>query len=332
MAFDKSIPQPSGADGFVQWLMTSTEHVLQSAVNEPMQKLFESIAPVIVVGLSLQFIVYAFAIMQGDGPMTVTEFFKKAIRVAIISGFFGSAGFFQTQIASTMIALPDDMVRAVSTADSFASRIDAIQKETSNVTSAMTGNSKSDNSKPAPSGHWLKDKWNSVKNISFDFNVLPDTRKIMVTILATGMSFSASFTNGLLAVLILVCKVGMALVVVAGPVFIAALLFEPTIKLFHSWVGAALNFVILALLAGLVFGLLLELNLQTIKMIGTQVESGKDLLGLFGVQMLIGVASVAVIIMVPMLASSLSGGFGANFGVGSASHGAFRLVRLFRRR
>lgn len=52
MAFDKSISPPSGADGFVQWLMTSTEKVLQSAVNEPMQKLFEAIAPVIVLDLA----------------------------------------------------------------------------------------------------------------------------------------------------------------------------------------------------------------------------------------------------------------------------------------
>lgn len=319
MAFDKSIPPPSGADGFVQWLMTSTEKVLQSAVNEPMQRLFEAIAPVIVVGLSLQFIVYAFAIMQGDGPMTVTEFFKKAIRVAIISSFFGTAGFFQTNIASTMIALPDDMVRVVSTADSFGSRIDAVQKETSNVTNAMTGSASTKNDKAG---------FPSLPSLPS----LPDTRQILISILATGMTFSASLTNGLLAVLVLVCKVGMALVVVAAPVFIAALLFEPTIKLFHSWVGAALNFVILALLVGAIFGLLLELNLQTMKMIGTQVGSGlSDLLGLFGVEMLIGVASIAVIIMIPMLASSLSSGFGANFGIGAASHGVFRLVRLFRR-
>jgi type IV secretion system protein VirB6 len=130
-------------------------------------------------------------------------------------------------------------------------------------------------------------------------------------------------------VIIVVCKVGMALIVAAGPLFIAATLFEPTRQLFNSWVSQALNFVFLALLAGLVFGLILQLNIQLIRMIAGQIESGAtDVLSLFGAQVLVGAASLVIMVMIPGLAAGLSNGFGAQLGVGSAARGAFSIMRL----
>src|SRR3546814_11811545 len=59
--------------------------------------------------LTLQFVVYAFALMHGQSNMTVTEFFRKAILVAIISMIFGVGGLYQNDIAKAMISLPDDV-------------------------------------------------------------------------------------------------------------------------------------------------------------------------------------------------------------------------------
>lgn len=304
--FETSVTPPSDADNIAQWVMSQTENVLSDAVNGPMQALFEALMPVIVVGLTLQFVIYAFALMHGQGGMTVTEFFRKAIMVVIISLFFGAGGLYQNDIAKAMIALPDDVTQLAMGTNSVAAEVDKLQQETGEASNAMMGAS--------------KQPW---------YNFMPSTREVLVSILATLVSFSSAMVGSIIMVIIVVCKVGMALVVATGPIFIAATLFEPTKPLFNSWVSQALNFVFLALLAGLIFGLLLQMNIQLIQMIATETEKGiTDVLSLFGAQVLVGIASLVIMIMLPGLAAGLSNGFGARLGIGAAAHGAFSVLRL----
>lgn len=302
-----AISPPSAPSDIAQWVMTQTENVLSDAVNGPMQALFEALAPVIVVGLTLQFVIYAFALMHGQGSMTVTEFFRKAIIVVIISLFFGAGGLYQNDIASAMIALPDDVTALVMGTGNVAQEVDKLQQETSKTSNIMMGADEDDTT----------------------LGFLPSTWKILVSILATLVRVNAAILGSIIMVIIVVCKVGMALVVAAGPIFIAATLFEPTKPLFNSWVSQALNFVFLALLAGLIFGLMLQMNIQLIHMIADQIHTGnRDIMSLFGAQVLVGIASLVIMLMLPGLAAGLSNGFGARLGLGSAAHGAFSVLRL----
>src|SRR3546814_10710508 len=97
------VAPPSAPSDIAQWVTTQTESILSDAINSPMQALFEALMPVIVVGLTLQFVVYAFALMHGQSNLTVSEFFRKAILVVIISMIFGVGGLYQADIAQTMI-------------------------------------------------------------------------------------------------------------------------------------------------------------------------------------------------------------------------------------
>jgi len=301
-----AVAPPSAPSDIAQWVMNQTESVLADAVNGPMQALFEALMPVIVVGLTLQFVVYAFALMHGQSNMTVTEFFRKAILVAIISMIFGVGGLYQSDIANTMIGLPDDVSQLALGTGNVALEVDKLQNETSEASNAMLG---------ASDRPW--------------YNFMPSTKEVLVSILATLLRINAAVVGSIIMVIIVVCKVGIALIVAAGPLFIAATLFEPTRQLFNSWVSQALNFVFLALLAGLVFGLILQLNIQLIRMIADQIETGMaDVLSLFGAQVLVGAASLVIMVMVPGLAAGLSNGFGAQLGVGSAARGAFSIMRL----
>ncbi len=301
-----SVAAPTTPSNIAEWVMTQTEGILSDAINGPMQALFEALMPVIVVGLTLQFVVYAFALMHGQSNMTVTEFFRKAILVAIVSMIFGAGGLYQNDIAKTMIALPDDVTQLALGTGNVAAEVDKLQNETSEASNAMLGSS----DRP----------W---------YNFMPSTREVLVSILATLLRINAAVVGSIIMVIVVVCKVGMALVVAAGPLFIAATLFEPTKPLFNNWVSQALNFVFLALLAGLVFGLILQLNIQLIRMIADQIETGMaDVLSLFGAQVLVGAASLVIMILIPGLAAGLSNGFGAQLGVGSAARAAFSVLRL----
>ncbi|QHS35599.1 type IV secretion system protein [Alcaligenes faecalis] len=289
-----------------QWVMSETENTLSNAVNGPMQALFQALMPVIVVGLTLQFVVYAFALMHGQSNMTVTEFFRKAILVAVVSMIFGVGGLYQKNIADTMIALPDDVAQLALGTSDVAVEVDKLQNETSKASSAMMGKG--------------QDAW---------YNFLPSTKEVLVSILATLVRANAAIVGSIIIVMIVVCKVGMALVVATGPIFIAATLFEPTKPLLNSWISQALNFVLLALLAGLIFGLMLQMNIELIRMIADQINGGaKDILSLYGAQLLVGIASLIVMIMIPGLAAGLSNGFGAQLGIGATAKGVFSIMRL----
>ena len=79
------VAAPQDPESIAQWITSQTEAVLQSAVAQPIAELTDALLPVITLGLTLQFMAYAFAIMHGHGTMTITEFFKKAIVVAIVA-------------------------------------------------------------------------------------------------------------------------------------------------------------------------------------------------------------------------------------------------------
>lgn len=300
------VSAPQDPESIAQWITTQTEAVLQSAVNQPIAELTSALTPVITLGLTLQFMAYAFAIMHGQGNMTVTEFFKKAVGVAIIAMIATAGGLYQSEIAQTMLGLPDALTSVVIGETTVAAQVDRLQQETSVATSSM-GN--------AGDSGW------------FDF--VPDTRQIIITLLTFGVTVSSAVVGGIIAVITIVIKVGMALIVATGPLFIAFLLFEPTRKMFDSWVAQALNFVFLALLAGLIFAVLLQLNLQFVRAMAQWLDGGNvSLMALFAGQVLVAIASIVIMTMLPGMAAGLSSGFGAQFGIGAASRGAFTALRI----
>ena len=300
------VSAPQDPESIAQWITTQTEAVLQSAVNQPIAELTSSLTPVITLGLTLQFMAYAFAIMHGQGNMTVTEFFKKAVGVAIVAMIATAGGLYQSEIAQTMLGLPDALTSVVIGETTVAAQVDRLQQETSVATSSM-GN--------AGDSGW------------FDF--VPDARQIIITLLTFGVTVSSAVVGGIIAVITIVIKVGMALIVATGPLFIAFLLFEPTRKMFDSWVAQALNFVFLALLAGLIFAVLLQLNLQFVRAMAQWLDGGNvSLMALFAGQVLVAIASIVIMTMLPGMAAGLSSGFGAQFGIGAASRGAFTALRL----
>ena len=300
------VAAPQDPESIAQWITTQTEAVLQSAVAQPIADLTNALTPVITLGLTLQFMAYAFAIMHGQGSMNVTEFFKKAIGVAVIAMFATAGGLYQTEISQTMLGLPDALTSVVIGETTVAAQVDKLQQETSVATQSM-GN--------AGDTGW--------------FNFVPDARQIIITLLTFSVTVSSAIVGGIIAVITIVIKVGMALIVASGPLFIAFLLFEPTRKMFDSWVAQALNFVFLALMAGLVFAILLQMNLQFVRAMAQWLDGGNvSLMALFAGQILVSIASIVVMTMLPGMAAGLSSGFGAQFGIGSASRGAFTAMRL----
>lgn len=174
-----SVTPPSAPSDVAQWVMTQTENTLSDAINGPMQALFEALVPVITVGLTIQFVIYAFALMHGQSSMTVTEFFRKAILVAITAMIFGVGGLYQNDVAKTMIALPDDITQLAISSGSVAEEVDKLQTETGKASNAMMGKG--------------QDAW---------YNVLPSTKEMLVSLLATMVRVNAAVLGSIIMVII----------------------------------------------------------------------------------------------------------------------------------
>ncbi|WP_258307350.1 type IV secretion system protein [Alcaligenes faecalis] len=302
MAFNSSqISQPENADRIADWLMNQVDVVLNSAVARPIEQLAEALSPLIIIGLTIQFLFYTMLIMRGHGNMTVTELIWKYFRIALIAGVATTGGVYQTHIVSTMISLPDDVVSVVAGKTTVANEIDQLRLSSQKAANEI-------------------DKR--------DTGYLPSSEDIILWLMKTGIHVNAMILGAVIAILMIVVKVGMALIVATGPIFISALAFDRTEGMFNSWISQALNFVFLALLAGLVFGIFIQINIAYVKMMIEIIGKGNiQVLPLVAAQLLVVVASVFVIIMIPGLAQGLSGGFGAQFGVGSASRGAMNALR-----
>ncbi|MGG4581024.1 MULTISPECIES: TrbL/VirB6 family protein [Alcaligenes] len=302
MAFNSSqISQPENADRIAEWLMKQVDVVLNSAVAKPIEQLAQALAPIIIIGLTIQFLFYTIAIMRGYGNMNVTELVWKYIRIAIIAGFATTGGLYQTNIANTMLSLPDDMVSIVAGKTTVATEIDQLR---------------------------LSSKEAADEIDKRDTGYLPSSEDIVLWLMKTGIHVNAMVVGAVIAILMIVVKVGMALIVATGPIFISALAFDRTEGMFNSWVSQALNFVFLALLAGLLFGVLIQINISYVKMMIRLIGNGTfSVLPLVTAQLLVALASIFVMIMIPGIAQGLSGGFGAQFGVGSASRGAMSALR-----
>lgn len=302
MAFNSSqISQPENADRIAEWLMNQVDVVLNSAVARPIEQLAEALSPLIIIGLTIQFLFYTMLIMRGHGNMTVTELIWKYLRIALIAGVATTGGVYQTHIVSTMISLPDDVVSVVAGKTTVANEIDQLRLSSQKAANEI-------------------DKR--------DTGYLPSSEDIILWLMKTGIHVNAMILGAVIAILMIVVKVGMALIVATGPIFISALAFDRTEGMFNSWISQALNFVFLALLAGLVFGIFIQINIAYVKMMIEIIGKGNiQVLPLVAAQLLVVVASVFVIIMIPGMAQGLSGGFGAQFGVGSASRGAMSALR-----
>lgn len=296
------ITKPTDVDRIGNWLMTQVDTVLNDAITVPIQQLTTAIFPIITIGLTIQFLLYTIMIARGHGNMTVTELTWKAIRVAFIAGIATSGGLFQTDISKVMVSLPDDVAGIVAGGQTISAQVDTLRQRTESAASKLEDKEKS----------WF-----------------PSSREIMASVYALVLSVLTAILAGVISVLMIVVKVGMTLVVATGPIFIPALLFERTERMFDSWVAQALNFVVLGLLAGLIMAILVQIALQYIAMMIELVSRGDvALFSLLGGYFLVALACLVVIIMLPGLAQGLSGGFGANFGANSVGRGAMSYLRF----
>ncbi|KAB2692510.1 type IV secretion system protein, partial [Ochrobactrum sp. Kaboul] len=142
---------------------------------------------------------------------------------------------------------------------------------------------------------------------------------------------------GVGAVFVTVAKVALTILAGLGPLFILALLFQPTARFFEQWCAQVLNYALTIVLFAVVFTLLMDIfrgYMSGAHFDGTQ-SVGYTLIGM----LVISVVSVGLLLQLPNIASGLAGGVGISYwyemrairgGAGAAYRGGRAAARAAR--
>lgn len=265
---------------FYSDLTTKVDTLCNDWVMTKAAAVIEAITPVTTSLLIIYIAFFGLAMMRGKVEEPIQDAAGRIAKIGIIVGMGLSLGNYQTYIYDFLWNTPDAMAKILS---------GSTQGSQIGVLDAMYD-----------SGMVVGDKaWNKM-GIAAGFS---GTLGFLLTaVVAYGATM---LLTGYGAVLIIVAKISLCILLAIGPICIVLVLFQATQKFFESWLGLALNFVFLTILAaaaisfcnGLAGNFLTDMAAQkTINFQGVLQ------------MLLIAVLSVVVLKQIPSLASSLGGG------------------------
>lgn len=250
-------------------------------VTDISSKAIVAITPVVTVGLTLVFIAYGLLIIRGAVEMPVTEFIARSLRISIIVSIALAGGLYQTDIAELITTVSDDLALALVTDPGQA-------PEAGSLIDTAAGNG-FDRAGEAfeKGGFFVEDGF-----AYYAFGV--------IIILTTGILAAIG------GAFIIIAKVALAVLAGLGPLFIVAMLFQPTYRFFELWVGQVVNYGLLVVLFAMVFGLIISIYGDYIA--DLTFDGEQSVYYAIGGAVILSVASIVLLLQLPSIASGLAGG------------------------
>ncbi len=245
-----------------------------------------AITPVASAGLTLAFIVYGLLIIRGAVEMPVADFLGRAIRIGILVSIALTGGLYQQEIAGAITTVPDELAQALINEPSQGSSAAALVDQAA--------------------GHGFDRAGEAFSKASFF-----STDGFIYAVFGTIILFATGILTAIGGAFLLIAKIALALLAGIGPLFIIALLFQPTHRFFEQWVAQVLNYAILIVLFGAVFGLLMQIfgnYMGDLRFDGVQNVSYA-----LGGAIILSLASVVILLQLPSIASGLAGGVGLGY-------------------
>lgn len=274
------------------WVETKIQGELDGAWAH-LPGIMEGFGLVFSAGIGLYFVMVLLSYMwTGEATkLPFPDLFKRFFFLSLVCAFSLSAPFYIEYVKDPVLSIPDDVARLVSGADdTTASAID---------TMLMLNHKK------------VVSTWSAIGDLSF-WKITPAV--IFEAVLTTLVVYIIGTIFVVIAFsYLMVAKILTNVVLLIGPAFIIMAFFPPTREYFMKWVGQLLNYIFLVVIFTSVFTLMNNLlNLVDIKNTANTFLplQGSMMVAQVFLLLFIYLLFIAIIMAVPSLASSLTGGVG----------------------
>lgn len=285
---DSTSPPLQSLGSIVQWLDSMIDNMLLTAVAGNLERIIAAIWLPLEIGVLISLMIYGYLIATQQVSTPYGQALGTIVKVVVIVAIIEAGGFYQTQIMGAMLALPDELVQIISGSP------DAPRDVLSDFHNAgvETATRLQDR---AP------DFWSDIP------------RAILFSIISLMIVLMYAMVTIIGLLLMTVAKVGMALLVMVGPIFIAFLLFDKTNKYFDYWLSQALYFALYGMLFSLVFSLLMGMLGYIQRVLIYMTDAGEiNILQIMGVVFLVGCVAIFLLKLPSTITSKITGGEGVD--------------------
>ncbi|MDQ1815803.1 type IV secretion system protein [Massilia sp. CCM 9210] len=269
--------------GIATQLELSIDELLLNFVTKISSQLITALVPIVLTGATIYIILMGFAIMRGEASESVRTFSWKLFRMAFIAGIALSVGVYQSFIVDGVQGLQKGLIQEVSGKESVGDLIDAMSKPYEKLGSSLLAK--------ASTGNWSKPGM----------------------LISSGLVFAGQASLFIVGLgYFLVAKVGLALVLAVGPLFIMLAMWPGTQKYTMNWIGTAMNYVLLNVLLVTCVAMLTDIASQfAVHVTAKEALSGAGTVNVISSTMALFICSCVlptVMRNVPQLATALAGG------------------------
>lgn len=267
-------------------LFNKIDAITTTFIMDTSARSIAAITPVVSVGLTISFIAYGLLILRGVIDMPIMDFLGRSVKIGIITSIALTGGLYQAKIANAIHTIPDDLINALV--------LESTKK-----------------SGAAAAIDQAADKGFSLASKAFDHAGLFSREGITYCMFGVIILIATSVFIALGGAILLLTKLVLAILIGIGPFFIMALLWQSTARFFDMWAAQVLNYILLAVLATMVFGLMLSIYssyMNDMKFDGVQ-NVGYTL----GGAVVLSAAMIIILIQVPNIAAGLAGGVSLSY-------------------
>ncbi len=239
------------------------------------------VAPVVATGVVIYLILIGYAIIRGEASDSLHSTMWKTVKWSLIAAVALSAGGFNTYIVGGLNGIESGLFQATTGATNGGQLLDNCLAEYINLFNQLVQNVKTDG-----------------------FGVFPNVALCFAILL---LAIASLVFFGLAVCVFMLAKVAEVLVIALGPAFIVTLIFPPIQRFADAWLSAALNTVIIKVLAGIILAISTLFLKNIVHEVGVSVDDTAVLMDCLKI-LLLSVSFGAIFGYLPMLAAQLVGG------------------------
>jgi type IV secretion system protein VirB6 len=239
------------------------------------------VAPVVATGIVIYIMLIGYAIIRGDASDTLHSAMWKSVKWSLVAAVALSAGGFNTYVVGGLNGIESGLFQATTGALSGGALLDKALNEYINLFNQLVQNVQTNGMGMFP-------------NVAVCFAILL-------------LAIASLVFFGLAVCVFMLAKVAEVLVIALGPAFIATLIFPPIQRFADAWLSAALNTVIIKVLAGIILTISTTMLQAMVHSVAGAFDTTAILMDCLKI-LLLSVSFGAIFGYLPMLSAQLVGG------------------------